>query len=36
MDKIKAWRANPEYIEHRKVGDKYAKFRSYAVDGLAE
>lgn len=36
MDKIKAWRANPEYIEHRKVGEKYAKFRSYAVDGLAE
>ena len=34
MEKIKAWRANPEYIEHRKIGEKYAKFRSFAVDGL--
>src|SRR5712692_3654357 len=36
MEKIKAWRANPEYIELRKIGDKYAKFRSFAVEGLAE
>jgi uncharacterized protein (DUF1330 family) len=36
MDKIKAWRANPEYAELRKVGEKYAKFRSFAVDGLPE
>jgi uncharacterized protein (DUF1330 family) len=36
MDKIKAWRANPEYIEHRKLGEKYAKFHSFAVDGVAE
>ena len=37
MDKIKAWRANPEYIELRKnVGEKYAKFRSFAVDGTTE
>jgi len=36
MEKIKAWRANPEYIEHRKVGEKYAKFHSFAVDGVAE
>jgi uncharacterized protein (DUF1330 family) len=34
MEKIKAWRANPEYIEHRKLGEKYAKFRSFAVDGV--
>jgi uncharacterized protein (DUF1330 family) len=36
MEKIEAWRANPEYKELRKVGEKYAKFRSYAVDGLAQ
>ena len=37
MDKIKAWRANPEYIELRKnVGEKYAKFRSFAVDATTE
>jgi uncharacterized protein (DUF1330 family) len=33
MDQIKAWRAKPEYIELRKVGNKYAKFRSFAVEG---
>src|SRR5438874_11691390 len=32
MEQIKAWRANPEYVELRKVGDKYAKFRSFAVE----
>ena len=36
MEKIKAWRANPEYIELRKIGDKYAKFRSFAVEGLSQ
>jgi uncharacterized protein (DUF1330 family) len=36
MEKIRAWRANPEYVELRKVGEKYAKFRSFAVDGLPE
>jgi uncharacterized protein (DUF1330 family) len=36
MEKIQAWRANPEYVELRKVGEKYAKFRSFAVDGLPE
>jgi uncharacterized protein (DUF1330 family) len=36
MDKIQAWRANPEYIELRKVGEKYAKFRSFAVDGVPQ
>ena len=37
MEKVKAWRANPEYIELRKnVGDKYAKFRSYTIEGLPQ
>ena len=36
MEKIKAWRANPEYIELRKIGDKYAKFRAYVVEGVAQ
>ena len=36
MDKIKAWRANPEYVELRKVGEKYATVRSFAVDGVPE
>jgi uncharacterized protein (DUF1330 family) len=36
MEKIQAWRANPEYVELRKVGEKYAKFRSFAVDGVPQ
>ena len=36
MEKIRAWRANPEYVELRKVGEKYAKLRSFAVDGLQQ
>ena len=36
MEKIRAWRANPEFVELRKVGEKYAKFRSFAVDGVKE
>jgi uncharacterized protein (DUF1330 family) len=33
MEKIQAWRANPEYVALRKIGDQYAKFRSFAVEG---
>ncbi|WP_342728949.1 DUF1330 domain-containing protein [Bradyrhizobium sp. B097] len=36
MDKLKAWRANPEYLAIRKIGEKYAKFRSYAVDSVPQ
>lgn len=36
MEKIQAWRANPEYIEARKVGEKYAKFRAFAIEGLPQ
>ena len=32
-EQIKAWWANPEYAALRKVVDKYAKFRSFAVEG---
>jgi uncharacterized protein (DUF1330 family) len=35
MEKIQAWRNSAEYKEIRKIGDKYAKFRSFAVEGLA-
>ena len=33
MGKIQAWRNNPEYKELRKVGEKYAKFHSFAIEG---
>jgi uncharacterized protein (DUF1330 family) len=37
MDKIQAWRNNPEYKALRKdVGDKYAKFRSYTIEGVSQ
>jgi uncharacterized protein (DUF1330 family) len=36
MEKIQAWRANPEFKELRKVGDKYAKFRSFAIEGMSQ
>ncbi len=36
MEQIQAWRDKPEYKELRKTGEKYAKFRSFAVEGLPE
>ncbi len=36
VEKIQAWRNSKEYKENRKIGDKYAKFRSYAVEGVAQ
>jgi uncharacterized protein (DUF1330 family) len=34
LQKMQAWRNSADYQEARKIGDQYAKFRSYAVDGL--
>jgi uncharacterized protein (DUF1330 family) len=36
MEKIQAWRADPAYIALRKIGDKYAKYHSYAVEGVQQ
>ncbi len=36
MEKIKAWRNSAEYKEVRKIGDKYATFRSFAIAGVAQ
>ena len=36
LEKINAWRANPDYIELRKTGEKYAKFRAFAIEGLPQ
>jgi uncharacterized protein (DUF1330 family) len=35
MEKMKAAYESAEYKEARKIGDKYAKFRAFAVEGLA-
>jgi uncharacterized protein (DUF1330 family) len=36
LEKAKASRSSPEYLEARKIGDKYAKFRTYVVEGLPQ
>jgi uncharacterized protein (DUF1330 family) len=36
LEKVQAWRSSAEFKAARQVGDKYAKFRAYAVDGLPQ
>ena len=36
MEKIQAWRNSADYKELRKIGDKYAKFRAFTVEGLPQ
>jgi uncharacterized protein (DUF1330 family) len=36
LEKIQAWHSSPEYRENRKIGDQYAKFRGFAIPGLAQ
>lgn len=36
MEKIQAWRNSAEFKELRKIGEKYAKFRSFTVEGLPQ
>jgi uncharacterized protein (DUF1330 family) len=36
LEQIQAWYNSPEYKEARKIGEKYAKFRSFAVDGVSQ
>jgi uncharacterized protein (DUF1330 family) len=36
LEKATAWREGTDYKEARKIGDKYAKFRAYVVEGLPQ
>jgi uncharacterized protein (DUF1330 family) len=36
LDQIKAWIASDRYKEDRRIGDKYATFRTFAVEGLPQ
>jgi uncharacterized protein (DUF1330 family) len=36
MEKLQAWRNDPQFKELRQIGGKYATFRSFAVEGLAQ
>ena len=36
LEKIQAWRNSDGFKEARKIGDKYAKYRSYAIEGVPQ
>jgi uncharacterized protein (DUF1330 family) len=36
LEKIQAWYSSADYKDARKIGDKYATFRSFAVEGLPQ
>ena len=36
LDAVQAWRNSAPYKEARKIGDKYGKFRSFAIQGLPQ
>jgi uncharacterized protein (DUF1330 family) len=36
LERAKAWHGSKEYKELRKIGDKYAKFRIMAAEGLPQ
>jgi len=36
LEKMQAWRNGADYKEARKIGDKYATFRSYAIEGMQQ
>ena len=33
LEQIQAWRNSDDYKDSRKIGDKYATFRTFAVEG---
>lgn len=36
MDAVHAWRDDPQYQQARKIGEKYAMYHTFAVEGLAQ
>ena len=36
VDAVRAWRNDPAYEQVRKVGEKYAKYRTFAVEGIPQ
>jgi heme-degrading monooxygenase HmoA len=36
LEKIQAWRNSEAFKETRKIGDKYAKYCSYAIEGMPQ
>jgi uncharacterized protein (DUF1330 family) len=35
MEALLAWRHDPEYVQVRGIGEKYAKYRTFAVEGAS-
>jgi len=33
MEALQAWRNDPAYVEVRRVGERYARYRTFAVEG---
>ena len=36
LEKIKEWHNSTDYKQAREIGEKYAKFRSWAIEGLPQ
>ena len=36
LEQLKSWRYSPEYVKARAIGEKYAKFRDFAVEGVPQ
>jgi uncharacterized protein (DUF1330 family) len=36
LDQLQAWRNSAQYKQDREIGDKYATFRTFAVEGLPQ
>ena len=36
MEQLQEWFNSPDYKEARKIGEKYAKFRNYAIPGVPQ
>jgi uncharacterized protein (DUF1330 family) len=36
LDAVQVWRNSDEFKDARKIGDKYAKFRAFAIEGLPQ
>ena len=35
MEALQAWRNDPEYVQLRRIGEKYAKYHTFAVEGAS-
>ena len=36
VDAVRAWRNDPAYEQVRKIGEKYARYRTFAVEGIPQ